>query len=115
MHGFTLNHSVKVACPLQVYIRKGKMLLALQAVLAMQKLVGDSDPDAHQMTIRFCKAMQEGPQQAPSGSGPQANGVKAHDDKVGVHQRLRLAVCAPEDTCAFDDKTRTCCGSICWA
>ncbi len=86
-----------MAGPLQVYIRKGKMLLALQAVLAMQKLVGASDPDAHRMTARFCKAVQEGPQQAPSGSGtvPQANGVKAHDDKVRVHRRLRLPVGAP--------------------
>lgn len=73
------------------------MLLALQAVLAMQKLVGASDPDAHRMTARFCKAVQEGPQQAPSSSGtvPQANGVKAHDDKVRVHRRLRLPVGAP--------------------
>ena len=86
----TLDPPAEVACPLQVYIRKGKMLLALQAVLAMQTLVGDSDPDTHRMTARFCKAMQEGPQQAPSGSGsaPQANGVNAHDAKVGVHRRL---------------------------
>ena len=87
-----LESSATVASPLQVYIRKGKMLLALQAVLAMQKLVGESDPDAHQMTARFCKAMQEGPQQAPSGSVPHANGVKAHDDKVRVAS-------APEPGC----------------
>lgn len=43
----------------QVYIRKGRLLLSLQAVKRALKLAGPADPDVHRLVVRLCKAVQQ--------------------------------------------------------
>lgn len=43
----------------QVYIRKGRLLLSLQAVKRALKLAGPADPGVHRLVVRLCKAVQQ--------------------------------------------------------
>lgn len=45
--------------PAQVYMRKGRLLLALRAVKHARALAGRDDPTAHCMLVRVCKALAE--------------------------------------------------------
>ena len=46
-------------CVVQVYMRKGRLLLSLQAVKHALKLAGPAHPDVHRLIVRFCKAVQQ--------------------------------------------------------
>ena len=48
---------------LQVYMRKGRILLSLQAVNQAVKLVSASHPDVHRLIVRLCRAVQQQQQQ----------------------------------------------------
>ena len=52
----------------QVYSRRGKRLLALQAVRRAAALGGPGDPDAHRLAVRFCLAARA----HANGAAPQA-------------------------------------------
>ena len=49
---------------MQVYMRKGRLLLSLQAVKHALKLAGPSHPDVHCLVVRLCKAVQQHQPQA---------------------------------------------------
>jgi len=49
---------------MQVYMRKGRLLLSLQAVKHALKLAGAAHPDVHRLIVRLCKAVQQQQQQA---------------------------------------------------
>ena len=40
-------------------MRKGRLLLSLQAVKHALKLAGPAHPDVHRLIVRFCKAVQQ--------------------------------------------------------
>ena len=44
-------------------MRKGRMLLSLQAVKQAVKLVGAAHPDVHRLIVRLCTAVQQQQQQ----------------------------------------------------
>ena len=44
---------------LQVYMRKGRLLLSLQAVKHALKLAGPAHPDVHRLVVQLCKAVQQ--------------------------------------------------------
>ena len=44
---------------LQVFMRKGRLLLSLQAVNHAVKLAGPNHPDVHRLVVRLCKAVQQ--------------------------------------------------------
>lgn len=52
-------------------MRKGRLLLSLQAVKHAVKLAGATHPDVHRMVVRLCKAVQQ--RQTPDSSEPQVN------------------------------------------
>ena len=49
---------------MQVYMRKGRLLLSLQAVKHALKLAGAAHPDVHRLIVRLCQAVQQQQQQA---------------------------------------------------
>ncbi|DBA72018.1 TPA: hypothetical protein ACH3X2_010757 [Trebouxia sp. C0005] len=59
----------------EVYMRKGRLLLSLQAVKHALKLAGAGHPDVHRLIVRLCQAVQQQQQQASTdqvsnGAGP---------------------------------------------
>ena len=48
---------------MQVYMRKGRLLLSLQAVKHALKLAGAAHPDVHRLIVRLCQAVQQQQQQ----------------------------------------------------
>ena len=40
-------------------MRKGRLLLSLQAVKHALKLAGPAHPDVHRLVVRLCKAVQQ--------------------------------------------------------
>lgn len=51
----------------EVYLRKGRLLLALSAVKRALAVAGASDPTAHNLVIRFALAAQRVQQQPTAG------------------------------------------------
>ena len=49
---------------MQLYMRKGRLLLSLQAVKHALKLAGPAHPDVHRLIVRLCKAVQHQQHQA---------------------------------------------------
>ena len=68
----------------QVYLRKGRLLLALRAVKCAHALAGRDDPVAHSMLVRLCKAFTE----LQAGGGT-ADGQSAEGEAASA----RLIVC----------------------
>ena len=60
---------------MQVYMRKGRLLLSLQAVKHALKLAGAAHPDVHRLIVRLCQAVQQQQQQA---SNDQVKRVMQH-------------------------------------
>lgn len=60
------SNSDPALCDMQVYMRKGRLLLSLQAVKHALKLAGPAHPDVHRLIVRFCKAVQQQQQQHSS-------------------------------------------------
>ncbi len=48
----------RVACHLQVYMRRKRWVLALEAVKRAAGIGGPGSPEAHCMVLRFCHAAQ---------------------------------------------------------
>lgn len=67
---FAVHHSRRIETQrwaFEVYLRKGRLLLALSAVQRALATAGAADPTAHCLVVRFALAAQQAQQQPTNG------------------------------------------------
>ncbi len=73
---------------MQVYMRKGRLLLSLQAVKHALKLAGAAHPDVHRLIVRLCQAVQQQQQQASNDQVKRGMQNKASNIQNKTEKRL---------------------------
>jgi len=76
---------------MQVYMRKGRLLLSLQAVKHALKLAGAAHPDVHRLIVRLCQAVQQ-QQQRQQASNDQ---VKRSMQRFVLHRKSKTKMDSP--------------------
>ncbi|KAL3138957.1 hypothetical protein ABBQ32_005768 [Trebouxia sp. C0010 RCD-2024] len=71
----------------EVYIRKGRLLLSLQAVKRALKLAGPADPGVHRLVVRLCKAVQQ-PQAQTSNAQTQNGSGSSQVVQQVIHSQV---------------------------
>lgn len=93
---------------MQVYMRKGRLLLSLQAVKHALKLAGAGHPDVHRLIVRLCQAVQQQQQQASTDQVKRSMQrfvvIKSQDNKKCLG--FVCLSCSPFARCSFRGLSR---------